>query len=136
MNSGSFIGLLAAKCARSVIIFEYNQHFCAALRKYAEANQLHNVRFGRDGEYVNENVSCQFWEFFLNQLNIASLKTSFCLQISYIVSEPFFFSSLLPWDNLRVFYLGQELRYNMNRSEGLVPIIPGVSYFFLRLANA
>uniref|UniRef100_A0A915BID2 Protein arginine N-methyltransferase n=3 Tax=Parascaris univalens TaxID=6257 RepID=A0A915BID2_PARUN len=85
VNEGSFVGLIASKFAKKVAIVEPNAHFRRALHAYCGYNTVENVQL-----FANEE--------------------EFCGEVDVVLSEPFFLSSVLPWDNLRFWYVADKLR--------------------------
>uniref|UniRef100_A0A158R408 MYND-type domain-containing protein n=1 Tax=Syphacia muris TaxID=451379 RepID=A0A158R408_9BILA len=107
VNAGSLIGLIAAKYANFVTILEYNDHFRRALIEYANANSLTNLKFIRDEAELDR-------EFLAYQ----SLFKCY-VGADSIVSEPYFFSSLLPWDNLRIWHTFKKINATFGYSKAL-----------------
>ncbi|MFH4980372.1 hypothetical protein AB6A40_007081 [Gnathostoma spinigerum] len=85
VNEGSLMGLMAAKFALSVIIIDSNPHFRSVLEAYTEKNKLDNVRIFAEEEDVQDE------------------------RIDLVLSEPFFLSAILPWNNLRYWFAVQSL---------------------------
>ncbi|KAK0420616.1 hypothetical protein QR680_014795 [Steinernema hermaphroditum] len=79
INEGSLIGLTAASYAKSVTIVDSNPHFRQILEKYRNHNSLNNVKIVAEIEKI---------------VTIPEM----------IVGEPFYLSSMLPWNNLRFWY--------------------------------
>uniref|UniRef100_A0A0N4ZI10 Protein arginine N-methyltransferase n=1 Tax=Parastrongyloides trichosuri TaxID=131310 RepID=A0A0N4ZI10_PARTI len=86
LNEGSFVGLYAAVSAHSVTIVEENSTFRKILEKYIEFNAIKNVT-------IVPNIAC--------------VKDVF----DYVISEPFYLTSILPWEHFRYIYELERLAY-------------------------
>ncbi|XP_043471337.1 protein arginine N-methyltransferase 7 isoform X2 [Leptopilina heterotoma] len=87
ISEGSLLGIIAAKFgAKKVIVFEPTAISRRAMETFVEANNL------------------------TDQIEIISSLNDFPTdrKIDFIIGEPFFLTSILPWDNLRFWYIGSK----------------------------
>uniref|UniRef100_A0AC35TVI6 Protein arginine N-methyltransferase n=1 Tax=Rhabditophanes sp. KR3021 TaxID=114890 RepID=A0AC35TVI6_9BILA len=77
LNEGSLIGIFAAKDAKNVTILENNRHFHRILSDIIRDRELKNVE-------LVDSIKSQDFDF--------------------ILTEPFYMSAMLPWENLRYFF--------------------------------
>ncbi|TKR64488.1 hypothetical protein L596_025011 [Steinernema carpocapsae] len=89
VNEGSLIGLTTAEFAKSVTVVDTNPHFRGILQGYSSHNKLANV-------------------VIISSFNEVSQKPDL------IVGEPFYLSSMLPWNNLRFWYDTDAMRKRFN----------------------
>lgn len=104
MNEGSFLGLFAAKFASEVLIVDSNSYFRMVLEKYKKHNKLSNLS-------ILEN---------LDELQSSP---------EIVLSEPFYFSSILISDNLRFWFDIEEIRKKFPDKE--MEIYPKVNFPFI-----
>lgn len=84
ISEGSLLGIIAARLgSKEVIIFEPTSISRRAMEEFVEANNLSE------------------------QIEIISSFNDFPSgkKVDFIIAEPFFLTSILPWDNLRFWYL-------------------------------
>ncbi|VDM12327.1 unnamed protein product, partial [Wuchereria bancrofti] len=85
LDDGSLMSLLLSKYAKTVQIIEPNDHFLAVILAYIEENEIRNIRI------YDDCASVPYQE------------------IDVVVSEPFYLSSFLPWDNLCFWFTAHKL---------------------------
>ncbi|XP_051157383.1 protein arginine N-methyltransferase 7 [Leptopilina boulardi] len=92
ITEGSLLGIMAAKLgAKKVIIFEPTAISRRAMETFVEANNL------------------------IEQVEIIHSFNDFPMdkKIDFIIAEPFFLTTILPWDNLRYWYIVSKYFPNM-----------------------
>uniref|UniRef100_A0A914E2L4 Protein arginine N-methyltransferase 7 n=1 Tax=Acrobeloides nanus TaxID=290746 RepID=A0A914E2L4_9BILA len=85
INEGSLLGLYAAQFASDVTIVDSNPHFRMVLEKYKRFNKITNVVIVESVDEIQEAPSVA-------------------------LSEPFYFSSLSTWNNLRFWFDVERIR--------------------------
>uniref|UniRef100_A0A0N5BFB8 Protein arginine N-methyltransferase n=1 Tax=Strongyloides papillosus TaxID=174720 RepID=A0A0N5BFB8_STREA len=93
INEGSFVGLFASQTARHVTIVEENSTFRKILEKFIEFNEITNITLVSNLYYVRE--------FF-----------------DYVISEPFYLTAILPWEQFRYLYDLERLSCEYDISPG------------------
>lgn len=101
ISDGSLLGLAAAPLgARHVYLLQENQLHRDVMTSYVETNNLTNVTI-------------------INSLDdLENIET-----ITHFFAEPYFMSSILPWDNLYYFNLLRRFRGKLNKDTVIIPQI-------------
>lgn len=115
LTEGFYFGLSAAKLAKKVYITETNNISQRILKDFIDHNDLKNVE-------VISNLDV------LNQVDLSD--------VNIVMSEPYFMSSILPWDNLLFLYLLKSVRKFLLPGVQIFPkraVIKGVAVHFIDL---
>ncbi|CAI5437801.1 unnamed protein product [Caenorhabditis angaria] len=96
VGEGSFIGILAARFAKSVTICDNNPHFHAIFQRYISHYNLKNVKVLEDLRQIEQ-------------------------QPDIVLAEPFYMSAMNPWQNLRFLFDVQLLRQYWGESLRVEP---------------
>lgn len=114
LSHGCYIGLVAAKLrAKKVYFLENNLLLRRILKDYIQFNNLDNVT-------IIENVE--------NLEKMQELQ-----EVNIVFSEPYFTSSILPWDNLLLIYLLKDIRHLLPKNITIFPkkaVIKGMAVDF------
>lgn len=115
LSEGSWIGLMiAALKVKRVYYIDSNKYMRNIITKYVEFNKLSNVAVLKD-------------------VNDAVIKWN---AITHIIGEPYFATSILPWDNLHFADLVNKVRLKCNENVRILPksaVIRAVPVEFLDL---
>ncbi|XP_060519406.1 protein arginine N-methyltransferase 7 [Cylas formicarius] len=100
LSDGFFLGLAASKLgARKLYCYETNRMLRPIWRDYVKTNQMGNVEILAEDDDPGRIAS----------------------EVTLVLGEPYFSSSILPWDNLYFLYLLNKLK---GRLSGTVKIFP------------
>lgn len=114
LSHGCYIGLVAAKLgAMKVYCLENNLLLRRILKDYVECNKLDNVKIIENVEHLDK---------------MTELK-----EVTLVFSEPYFTSSILPWDNLLLLYLLKDMKHLLRENITVFPkraVIKGIAMEF------
>ncbi|KAL5292280.1 PRMT7.2 family protein [Megaselia abdita] len=104
LSDGSLLGLSTAKMAKEVICLEAHRFSRECLESYVKSNKLENVKIIKSLDEV-ENFE----------------------KITHVVAEPYFTTSIVPWDS---FYFGTLLNQIKGKLNEKVTILPKTARLF------
>lgn len=118
-----------------IYTYETNRIIESVLSNVAKFNNIHSkICFESTSDNLkesirnnNDNVSFQVFIFLPSSYLFLKVYL-FVLQVSLIVAEPFFSSSILPWHNLQFWYIRDRLLEVLPKN---VKIIPSSAKFYI-----
>lgn len=114
LSHGCYAGLVAAKLgARKVYCLENNLLLRRILKDYVQCNNLDNMIIIENVEHVEKMKELQ--------------------DVTIVFSEPYFTSSILPWDNLLLTYLLKDMKHILPNNITIFPkkaVIKGMAVEF------
>ncbi|XP_018575753.1 protein arginine N-methyltransferase 7 [Anoplophora glabripennis] len=115
LTEGFYFGLSSAKLAKKVFVTETNQISRRIVEEFIRHNNIKNVE-------VISNLDV------LNEVDLS--------KVNVVISEPYFMSSILPWDNLLLLYLLKSIRKFILPDAQIFPkkaVLKGVAVHFTDL---